>query len=72
MERIHTGRWPTRLSAALDWLVRDTAAQPFLDNLFGEFCERLRAEGVPLARATMHLRTLHPQFMGARCSGGRA
>jgi adenylate cyclase len=66
MERIHTGRWPTRLSAALDWLVRDTTNQPFLDNLFAEFCERLKDEGVPLARTTMHLRTLHPQFMGAR------
>ena len=40
--------------------------QPFLDNLYGELCQRLRAEGVPLARATMHLRTLHPQFQGAR------
>jgi adenylate cyclase len=64
--RVHTGRWPTRLSAVLDWLVRDTAGQPFADELFGEFCERMRAEGVPLDRATMHLRTLHPQFTGAR------
>lgn len=66
MARINTGRWPTRLSAALDWLVRDTTGQPFADNLFGEFCGRLREEGLPLDRATLHLRTLHPQFMGAR------
>jgi adenylate cyclase len=66
MTRLHTGRWPTRLSAALDWLVRETQGQPFLDNLYAEFCERLRDEGLPLDRATMHLRTLHPQFMGAR------
>jgi adenylate cyclase len=66
MTRINTGRWPTRLSAALDWLVRETSDQPFADNLFGAFCERLRMEGLPLDRATMHLRTLHPQFMGAR------
>jgi adenylate cyclase len=64
--RVHTGRWPTRLSAALDWLVRDAAAQPFADNLFHDFCTHLRAEGVPVDRVTMHLRTLHPQFMGAR------
>jgi adenylate cyclase len=61
-----SGSWPTHRSAALDWLVRDTVSQPFLDNLFGELCQRLRAEGLPLARATMHLRTLHPQFAGAR------
>ena len=66
MTRVHTGRWPTRLSAVLDWLVRDTASQPFADNLFGEFCAHLRAEGVPVDRVTMHVRTLHPQFMGAR------
>jgi adenylate cyclase len=65
-QRLHTGRWPTRLSAALDWLVRDTVGQPFLDNLFGELCQRLVQEGVPLTRATLHLRTLHPQFQGAR------
>ena len=47
------------------WCARP-CGQPFLDNLFGELCERLRAEGVPLTRATMHLRTLHPQFQGAR------
>jgi adenylate cyclase len=60
------GRWPTHRSATLDWLVGETAGQPFLDNLYGELCQRLRADGVPLARATMHLRTLHPQFQGAR------
>ena len=57
---------PAHRSATLDWLVRETVGQPFLDNLYGELCDRLRAEGVPLARATMHLRTLHPQFQGAR------
>ena len=41
-------------------------SQPFLDNLFAELCQRLRQEGLPLTRATMHLRTLHPQFQGAR------
>jgi adenylate cyclase len=63
---IESGRWPTRRGAALDWLVNQTVTQPFLDNLFAELCQRLRAEGMPLTRATMHLRTLHPQFQGAR------
>ncbi|HET6467479.1 MAG TPA: adenylate/guanylate cyclase domain-containing protein [Geminicoccaceae bacterium] len=60
-----TGSWPRTRCAALDWLVGETAGQPFLDNLFGELCERLAADGVPLKRATLHLRTLHPQFAGA-------
>ena len=65
-QRPHSGQWPSRLSAALDWLVRDTVSEPFLDNLFGDLCQRLRQEGLPLTRATMHLRVLHPQFQGAR------
>ena len=64
--RPDSGHWPARRSAALDWLIGETAGQPFLDNLFAELCQRLRADGLPLARATMHLRTLHPQFQGAR------
>ena len=28
MPRVHSGHWPTRLSAALDWLVRETSGQP--------------------------------------------
>jgi adenylate cyclase len=57
--------WPSRRSEALAWLVNGVADQPFLDNLFVELCERLRASDVPLDRATLHLRTLHPQFGGA-------
>lgn len=64
--RPDSGQWPARRSATLDWLVNETTGQPFLDNLFAELCQRLRADGLPLARATMHLRTLHPQFQGAR------
>jgi adenylate cyclase len=64
--RVNTGRWPTRLSSALDWLVRETSTLPFVDDLYAGFCERLVAEGVPIDRAAMYLRTLHPQFWGAR------
>lgn len=66
MGRVSTGRWPTRLSAALDWLVREATGLPFVETLYAQFCERLRAEGLPIDRATLHLRTLHPQFWGAR------
>jgi adenylate cyclase len=61
-----TGRWPRRRDAILDWLVEETRDQPYVDNLLAELCRRLVAAGVPLARMTAHVRTLHPQFMGAR------
>jgi adenylate cyclase len=61
-----TGRWPNRRTATLDWLVIQTYHERFVDNLFAELCGRLAAEGIPLDRASLHLRTLHPQFMGAR------
>lgn len=60
-----TGTWPARRCACLDWLVHETAAVPYIDDLFAGLCARLLAAGVPLARTTLHLRTLHPQFMGA-------
>ncbi len=58
--------WPTFRSAALDWLVRESAALPYVDDLLAQLCRRLLDESLPLARVTLHLRTLHPQFMGAR------
>jgi adenylate cyclase len=60
-----SGTWPTRRCACLDWLVHETVGMPFLDDLFAGLCARLLADGVPLDRATLHLRTLHPQFWGA-------
>lgn len=59
------GAWPSRRRAPLDWLVNETAGQPYFDNLLQDLCERLRADGLPLDRATLVLRTLHPQFGGA-------
>ncbi|MCB2012576.1 MAG: adenylate/guanylate cyclase domain-containing protein [Geminicoccaceae bacterium] len=56
------GQWPNRRSPAIDWLVHETRTQPFFDNLFGELCERLVADGLPVDRAAVHIRTLHPQF----------
>ncbi len=59
------GIWPTRRSAVLDWLTTGVTDEPYLDDVFAELCDRLRASGMPLDRATLHLRTLHPQFGGA-------
>jgi len=60
-----TGRWPGRRTRTLDWLARDSVLEPYIDNLFGGVCNRLREDGLPLERATLHLRTLHPQLLGA-------
>jgi adenylate cyclase len=47
-----------------DWLVRE--GRFLSDNalLFSEFCERVAAAGIPLDRATLHLRALHPEYRG--------
>ncbi len=60
------GRWPMRRTTILDWLVNETRAERFVDNLLVEFCIRLRQAGIPVARAILHLRTDHPQWLGAR------
>ena len=66
MSTIATGLWPRQRSAILDWLVSETATEPFVDRILVELCQRLRQQGVPVARATMHVRINHPQWLGAR------
>ena len=61
-----SGHWPKRRSAILDWLLTGTRDIRFIDDIFVMLCERLRDQGVPLGRATLHLRTLHPQWLGVR------
>ncbi|MQB40640.1 adenylate/guanylate cyclase domain-containing protein [Rhizobium sp. ICMP 5592] len=60
------GIWPTKRSKILDWLIQDTREERFIDNILVDLCKRLRAAGVPVGRATLHFRTLHPQWLGAR------
>ncbi|NLR98014.1 adenylate/guanylate cyclase domain-containing protein [Rhizobium sp. P38BS-XIX] len=60
------GIWPTKQSKILDWLMNDVREQRFIDNILVELCEKMRAAGIPIARSTMHFRTLHPQWLGAR------
>ena len=64
--RMPDGSWPIARSAILDWLVRETQGERFLDNLFVGFCGRLNDAGMQIARATMHLQILHPLWFGAR------
>lgn len=66
MNAVATPAWPAYPSPALDWLVRGTSGQPYLDNLFAELCQRLVAEGLPLDRTGLHIQVLHPQFFGVR------
>jgi adenylate cyclase len=60
------GFWPERRTSVLDWLVNETRGERFLDNIFRDCCVKLRADGIPIARATMHLRLQHPQWFGSR------
>jgi adenylate cyclase len=47
-----------------DWLVREGRFLPDNGTLFTEFCEQVAAAGIPLDRATLHLRALHPDYRG--------
>jgi adenylate cyclase len=49
-----------------DWLMRGTHDEPAIDKIFVELCGQLRVAGVPVARASLHFRTHHPQWLGAR------
>lgn len=50
----------------LDWLMKGSHDEPLIDKVFVELCSRLRLAGVPVARASLHFRTQHPQWLGAR------
>lgn len=60
------GVWPLRRHRILDWLITETGGERFIDNIFVEMCRRLKETGVPVARGTLHFRTHHPQWLGAR------
>ena len=47
-----------------DWLIREGRFLPNNAALFSELCERLAGAGIPLDRATLHLRALHPEYRG--------
>lgn len=60
------GTWPQRRTRTLDWLVHEARTVPFLDDLLGELCRRLVADGLPLVRSTIQLQVLHPQFVAGQ------
>jgi len=49
----------------VDWLLRDAWEASSIDELLARLARQLAAGGVPLLRATLLVRTLHPQVMGA-------
>lgn len=60
------GLWPPHRSDVLSWLVTETSDNRFIDVIFIELCERLRSQGMSLARASLHFLVEHPQWRGAR------
>jgi adenylate cyclase len=53
------------IEAIIDWLAGPAQHVPSLSGEFDEFAWRMLAAGFPLLRATLQLRTLHPQYLGA-------
>jgi adenylate cyclase len=45
-----------------DWLMAQTLAEPDLQTMFDGCCARLHAAGIPIARAYIACRILHPLF----------
>ena len=53
-------------SDVVHWLTNGTRDERFVDNIFAEMCVRLQRAGIPVKRATLHVRINHPQWLGAR------
>ena len=53
-----------RAADLVQWLVGEARFLANNAELLPAFCERLLAAGVPVSRAWLHIRTLHPQFGG--------
>lgn len=49
----------------VDWLMRDAWEAASIDELLARLARQLVASGIPLLRANLLIRTLHPQVMGA-------
>jgi adenylate cyclase len=58
------GAWPKRRGPVLDWLIGEARQLPDGPTLLRQLCTRLLDLGLPLARASFHMRTLHPQLFG--------
>src|SRR5262249_54164500 len=54
-----------RKTELFGWLTEEGRFAPDIGRLLEVLCEKLTELGVPIARATAHVRTLHPEFRGA-------
>jgi adenylate cyclase len=52
------------VSAIADWLTAGAPSTPELDQAIKKLCDDLCASGLPLWRAAVFVRTLHPDFFG--------
>ena len=62
---VHRGRGqPIAGGDITAWLLGEGRRIPDRSAFFDELCWRILGTGIPLARASLHIRTLHPQFRG--------
>ena len=54
-----------RKTELLRWLTEEGRFAPDTGRLLELLCDKLAALGIPIARATVHVRTLHPEYRGA-------
>ncbi len=54
-----------RKAELLRWLTEEGRFAPDTGRLLELLCNKLAALGIPIARATAHVRTLHPEYRGA-------
>jgi adenylate cyclase len=57
---------PSGTKAVVDWLMDGARSTPLAQEVLSEICQRLTACGLPLWRAVVFVRTLHPQIVGRR------
>lgn len=57
---------PLATKSVIDWLIDGARSAPLAQEVLTELCERLTACGMPLYRAVVFVRTLHPQVVGRR------
>ena len=53
-----------RKAEHLRWLTEEGRFAPDTGRLLEMLCEKLTVLGAPIGRATVHVRTLHPEFRG--------
>jgi adenylate cyclase len=54
------------VAGIVEWLVDGARSAPTPDMVLTQLCERTVAAGIPVWRAAVFVRTLHPQIMGRR------